>query len=51
MTMIEAIITAQDQGGSYIAQFEDGWRLLGRNPKGKLYGLIWVAFDGSTARI
>lgn len=51
MTMTEAIIAAQELGGSYIAKFSDGWQVLGRTPSRKVRGLVYVAFDGSTFRV
>jgi hypothetical protein len=48
--MNEAIDAAQSLGGAYIARFIEGWRVLGRTPRGKVRGLIYVALDGATFR-
>jgi hypothetical protein len=51
MTMNEAIIEAQEQGGSYIAPFGRFWYVLGRTIDGHVKGLIYVSFDGATFRV
>lgn len=50
-TMIEAIEQAQAQGGAYIALIQGDWHVLSRTPKGRVKGVIYVSFDGSTFRV
>lgn len=50
-TMNEAIDQATTQGGAYIALINGEWHVLSRTPKGRVKGVIYVSFDGTTFRV